>query len=544
MKLSGNRTATPRPTPHVLFLIILWALIWHSSCKTPSIPGIAHDTWYISEEMGIAVKFESASRGQYITLNKAIATPQPFRVRQSRNVTRFRLSGHANLQGRLQVYHDQFYLVGANQRISFRQYYTRSFPRAPFRYHDALFSRVTKEEVVYGHAPGFYSSRSIEKRENKSYNQVLFEVAEGITSNLLRRSIPLQMDIYQPEGDLQNNRPLMVLLHAGAFIAGDKGDELVSKLAQDYARRGFVVASVNYRLGYIFLPGRYSNLERAIYSAMQDVRAALRYLSHHHNRYRIDPHFVVLAGHSAGGILTLKTTFMDESEIWPSARGSVLRLQPDLGCLDCAVNDLHGPFTIRGAVNMWGALDDLSVIKPHNRVPLLSIHGDQDYVVPYGSDFPFANVSARASAFFSRRLHGSASILQHTQQLGLEHTLYTFEGWGHEPHFDHDHELIPENYKIIDDLILSFVNHLLIPPFGPITGPQAIGRQDPPAEFWIAQENFKEYFFQCDHCIILRQTPNSARVVWLDAGQQPQLRIAGVGEHGQVKLDTLTVNIR
>jgi acetyl esterase/lipase len=79
-------------------------------------------------------------------------------------------------------------------------------------------------------------------------------------------------------------------------------------------RRGYVVASVNYRLGYVFLPGRYSNLERAMYNALQDVRASLRYLSHHHQELGIDPDMFFLGGHSAGGILSLTTAFMDETE--------------------------------------------------------------------------------------------------------------------------------------------------------------------------------------------------------------------------------------
>ncbi len=527
----------------LLILIVLSPLFFFPSCKITAPTGIATDTWYISDAKNIAVRFEADGRGEYVALNRAVASPEDLRHRQSRNRSTLRLSGRPNMQGNMSVYHDRFYLTTDNERIEFRQYYTRAFPRGPFRYADEVFSQTEMREEQYGSAPGFYSSKSIEKRENKSYNQVLFDVAEGITTNILRRDVPLHLDIFQPQGDYQRYRPVIVLLHAGAFIAGDKRDELVSKLAEDYAKRGFVVASVNYRLGYIFLPGRYSNLERAMYSAIQDVRAALRYLSHHHERLRIDPDLVFLGGHSAGGILSMKTTFMDESEVWASARGSILRMQSDLGCLDCSTNVLYGPFNIKGVINMWGALDDVNIIKRHNQVPILSIHGDADLVVPYGYSLPFTNVSARASAFFSRRIHGSASILSHTRSLGIDHTLYTFEGLGHEPHFDEEHELIPENYTIIHDLILDFVNNLIIPPMDRFRGPLAITPFDPAPEYHFETSNYETYYFQCDDCIIVNETGNFARVVWLSGEEEYQLRISGTGPNGQVINDTLDVKL-
>ena len=527
----------------LLLFVLLSPISFFSSCKVQAPTGIATNTWYISDTENVAVRFESDGRGEYVALNRAVATPENLSHRQSRNTSRLRMSGRPNLKGRMAVYHDRFYLTSAEERIEFRQYYTRAFPRAPFRYQEEVFSHTERIEEQYGSAPGFYSSKTIEKRENKSYNQVLFEVLEGITTNILRREVPLHMDIYQPQGDYQGNRPVIVLLHAGAFIAGDKRDELVSTLAEDYARRGFVVASVNYRLGYIFLPGRYSNLERAMYTAIQDVRAALRYLSYHHKRLGIDPDMVFLGGHSAGGILSLKTTFMEESEVWPSARGSVFRLQSDLNCLDCSTNELHGPFSIKGVINMWGAVDDVNIIKKHNQVPVLSIHGDADLVVPYGYNLPFTNVNARASAFFSRRIHGSASILQHTHTLGIDHTLYTFEGLGHEPHFDEEHELIPENYTIIHDLILDFVNTHITPPMDSFKGPLTLTPFHPAAEYHFETSNYDGYYFQCDDCIIVNETGNFARVVWLSEKKEYRLQISGVGPNGQVLTDTLKIQL-
>lgn len=523
---------------------LLILILFFQSCKVPPPQGILNDTWYISDDLSIALKFNAAASGEYISTQFALAQPKPFKLKNTKSQATIKFEGRPSLRGKLQLFHDRIYLSTRQGNYTFRQYFTMAFPKPPYRYEDQIFTDYTINEIIYGKAPGYYSSKTVEKRENKTYTQVIFDVAEGITSNMFKREIPLHMDIYEPAGDRQKLRPLIVLLHAGAFIVGDKQDELVSKLATSYAKRGFVVASVNYRLGYLFVPGMYSNLERAMYASLQDVRAAIRYLSHNKDLYRIDPDMVFIGGNSAGGYLSLFTTFMDDTEVWPSVRGSVARMQSDLGCLDCSTNDLYGPFTIRGTINMWGAVDNLDIIKKHDKTPVLLIHGDADKIVPYGFDYPFANVSSKASSFFSRRMHGSASIYAHAQSLGLDHTLYTFSGLNHEPHFDENNNLIEENFRIIHDLILEFINRQLVQKIAALQGPKTVGLKDPVAGYWIEQGDYKTHFFECDDCLILNQTPNSARVVWLAGDNQHQLRIAGIGSHGQVNVDTLIVSER
>lgn len=528
-----------------LFLLLLQAMIF-SSCRVNYLPGVKPGEWYIAEDADVAMRFDEPGSGEYVNIDRAVATPQSLRVRKWFNSYRFRLEGVPNIRGRM-LAGDEHFLISSRRLgdVEFRKYTPVFLPEPPFRYREPITNTIEINETVYGYAPGYYTSKTIEKRDNKSYWQVLFDVAEGVVRNIRRNELPMEMDIYQPADDTLSFRPLIVLLHAGAFIAGDKRDELVSSLAQDYARKGFVVASVNYRLGYVFLPGRYSNLERAMYSAVQDVRAALRYLSFHHQEYRIDPDMIFLAGHSAGGILSLKTSLMEEEDVWPSARGSLLRLQPDLECLDCSTNDLYGPFTIQAVVNMWGAVDNLELFKPGLRLPILSIHGDQDQVVPYGHDFPFGNVSTLVSAFFSRKIHGSASIDERARRLGLDHTLYTFEGWGHEPHFDDEHVLIPENYQVIHDEVLAFFNQQLSAPPEEFFGPLIVSADDPVADYYfMPDDRYNSYKFQCDQCLVLSHTPHSARIVWLAGEKGYELRIAGFGRHGQVYLENVPVEIR
>lgn len=94
-------------------------------------------------------------------------------------------------------------------------------------------------------------------------------------------------------------------MHGGAFIMGDKRAPLISKFANDLAKKGYVVASIDYRPG--FNPGSKSSLERSAYRAVQDSRAALRYLSHFQVIYRINPDYCFIGGSSAGAITALNT---------------------------------------------------------------------------------------------------------------------------------------------------------------------------------------------------------------------------------------------
>ena len=58
----------------------------------------------------------------------------------------------------------------------------------------------------------------------------------------------LQMDIYTPYGDNCTNRPLIILAHGGSFIGGSKSNPTMVDLCETFAKRGYVAASINYRL--------------------------------------------------------------------------------------------------------------------------------------------------------------------------------------------------------------------------------------------------------------------------------------------------------
>ena len=110
-------------------------------------------------------------------------------------------------------------------------------------------------------------------------------------------------DYYQPLSDSARvDRPAIVAIHGGAWRGGDKA--WGERMAEEFAPRGYVVFSINYRLA-----GRPGGTWPA---QIEDVQTALRYIRANAGRYRIDPERVASLGLSAGGHLATMAALRDD----------------------------------------------------------------------------------------------------------------------------------------------------------------------------------------------------------------------------------------
>lgn len=100
----------------------------------------------------------------------------------------------------------------------------------------------------------------------------------------------LQLNLAQPKNG-SGLRPAILCIHGGGFRAGhrDGYNGLILKLAQ----RGYVAATVSYRLAPKY---RFP-------AAVDDVKAAVRWMRAHASEYRVDPERIGVTGGSAGGHL-------------------------------------------------------------------------------------------------------------------------------------------------------------------------------------------------------------------------------------------------
>jgi len=100
----------------------------------------------------------------------------------------------------------------------------------------------------------------------------------------------LEMDIYRPKG-AWGELPAIVCVHGGGWGKGSKVNH--EKPAQALAARGFVTATISYRLSG----------EKPFPAQIQDCKAAVRFLRANAKEYGIDPDKIGAIGHSAGGHL-------------------------------------------------------------------------------------------------------------------------------------------------------------------------------------------------------------------------------------------------
>ncbi|MBC7543060.1 MAG: alpha/beta hydrolase, partial [Candidatus Sericytochromatia bacterium] len=106
----------------------------------------------------------------------------------------------------------------------------------------------------------------------------------------------LKLDLYYPTTPTYQPLPVVVFIHGGSWQAGDKGDIQFGSdglILKELQARGFLIASVNYRLA----PG-------ALFPApINDVRSAITYLQREAGTINLDPQRVAAWGSSAGGHL-------------------------------------------------------------------------------------------------------------------------------------------------------------------------------------------------------------------------------------------------
>jgi acetyl esterase len=104
-----------------------------------------------------------------------------------------------------------------------------------------------------------------------------------------------RLDVYRPKG-ARDPLPTLLYVHGGGFRILSKDTHWVMALA--FARRGFVVFNVDYRLAP----------RHRFPAAVEDVSAAYAWLARHAPAYGADPDRLVLAGESAGANLVTALT--------------------------------------------------------------------------------------------------------------------------------------------------------------------------------------------------------------------------------------------
>jgi len=244
----------------------------------------------------------------------------------------------------------------------------------------------------------------------------------------------LQLDLYQPSNDAQAERPLMLVFHGGSFLPrcvngtfleGARTDSSVVELCTQLAKRGFVAASVSYRLGWNPLANQLKERDlgflQALYRGMQDGFTALRFFQKSYdegNPYQIDPDRITCWGVGTGGYIPLTMVGLDNYEeiltttsppgkflcdldgdlipeaamVMPDYNGDIhgeqLTIVPDdafvfpVGDTTNYPNHIGYSNDFQLAINISGAMPDISWLQDQ-KIPIISIQATVDLAAPY-----------------------------------------------------------------------------------------------------------------------------------------------------------------
>lgn len=205
-----------------------------------------------------------------------------------------------------------------------------------------------------------------------------FLAAKDILNESYGSSPKQNMDVYLPAGRSTSETPLLIYIHGGAWIDGDKSEFLQVKpiLQQQFPEYAFV--SLNYRL-FDFATGA-----NGISDQEQDIISALDYIESQLSEWKISDDFII-SGASAGGHLALLHAFKNNTSdikaalaFFPPTDLAELYKFNNLTALGLEVLLKGTPST---TPTNYLDFSPINFIDSQD-VPTIFFHGDQDNVVP------------------------------------------------------------------------------------------------------------------------------------------------------------------
>lgn len=221
----------------------------------------------------------------------------------------------------------------------------------------------------------------------------------------------LKLDLYQPAVPTVSPSPLVIVIHGGAWMAGNRAD--MASLCEAIAKNGMTAATVSYRLA-----------PKSKWPAMlDDVQSAVRFLRAKSGDYAIDPNRIGATGASAGGhlamLLALRPTRDTTTTFYAKESSQVKAVFNIFGPYDLS-QDFDPQLANLVSFQILGkaladAQKDILDFSPSSFmtkgvVPIFTLHGDADRTVPVQQ---------------AKRLD------EKMKEIGSLHELVIIEGMGH-----------------------------------------------------------------------------------------------------------------
>ncbi len=247
-----------------------------------------------------------------------------------------------------------------------------------------------------------------------SFSQTRYkdDIFSDIRSRTLVYADTLKLDFYDVKKDREQLKPLVILVHGGGFVAGQRngGDE--KGLSKALAKKGYAVASIDYRLSLrkksFGCDCRTSLKMKTYLETVADLNKSIWYLTNYSKSFNIDPNNVILIGSSAGAEMVLNAVIMRNHYLFKTI--------------------YYSDAKIKGIVSFAGATLNNDYLTKENAVPMLFFHGKLDTRVPYALA-AHHDCEVRSDGYVL--LDGPKIITQKLKDLNQSFSLYVDLDGGH-----------------------------------------------------------------------------------------------------------------
>lgn len=234
-------------------------------------------------------------------------------------------------------------------------------------------------EFVEGNNLLIDNNNSIDLESNKDYQEVEYKNTNGV---------PLTLDIFNAKKDIKNGSPVIIYVHGGSWVYGNKDiPDAISPLLDAFRDEGYAIISISYEL----MSGE-ENFSKQI----SDVKDSIRWVYKNKEKYNFNENKIGVIGASSGAHLSLMAAysnnndFIDDEELkdYPSTVKYLIDFfgPTDLNTLD--MNNLN--WDLEQIINSVGdnkeeILNRYSPINyvDKNKPNTLIIHSKKDSIVPY-----------------------------------------------------------------------------------------------------------------------------------------------------------------
>lgn len=220
---------------------------------------------------------------------------------------------------------------------------------------------------------------SLEAIESIDYKDVEYKNTNGV---------PLTLDIYGPKKQVKGGSPVILYVHGGSWVYGNKEiPQAISPLLDSFREEGFTIISTSYQL----MKG-----EEIFNKQISDVKDTIRWIHKNKSVYGFNDERIGVIGASSGAHLALMAAYTDKEEFvdakelkdYPS---DVKYLIDFFGPTDLTTLDMENvQWDLEQIINSVGEYKDhiLGEYSPINHVNkgepnTLIVHSKKDIIVPY-----------------------------------------------------------------------------------------------------------------------------------------------------------------